>query len=163
MFPEDGIHGFNFTRTSVYPFLDFMPSPKLVRWNPCLEPFRFNDTEVGGESVPNAAEPCSWPEATAYCLRFEGGSGIQTTKPKLPRAHADTGHYADMDLFIGELHKSHTNRNILSKSSLKKKYSKSSRSPLPGLATLQGFRQCWAFFFLPSPAPCLVGDVLPSF
>lgn len=46
VFPEDGIHGFNFTRTSIYPFLDFMPSPKLVRWNPCLEPFRFNDTEV---------------------------------------------------------------------------------------------------------------------
>ncbi|CAO2638013.1 Btd [Lemmus lemmus] len=46
VFPEDGIHGFNFTRTSIYPFLDFMPSPRLVRWNPCLEPFRFNDTEV---------------------------------------------------------------------------------------------------------------------
>lgn len=46
VFPEDGIHGFNFTRTSIYPFLDFMPSLKLVRWNPCLEPFRFNDTEV---------------------------------------------------------------------------------------------------------------------
>ncbi|KAF0870799.1 BTD Biotinidase, partial [Crocuta crocuta] len=46
VFPEDGIHGFNFTRTSVYPFLDFIPSPQLVRWNPCLEPHRFNDTEV---------------------------------------------------------------------------------------------------------------------
>uniref|UniRef100_A0A7N5KLT3 Biotinidase n=1 Tax=Ailuropoda melanoleuca TaxID=9646 RepID=A0A7N5KLT3_AILME len=46
VFPEDGIHGFNFTRTSVYPFLDFMPSPRLVRWNPCLEPHRFTDTEV---------------------------------------------------------------------------------------------------------------------
>uniref|UniRef100_A0A8C9D4K4 Biotinidase n=1 Tax=Panthera leo TaxID=9689 RepID=A0A8C9D4K4_PANLE len=46
VFPEDGIHGFNFTRTSVYPFLDFMPSPQLVRWNPCLEPHRFNDTEA---------------------------------------------------------------------------------------------------------------------
>lgn len=46
VFPEDGIHGFNFTRTSIYPFLDFMPSPQLVRWNPCLEPHRFNDTEV---------------------------------------------------------------------------------------------------------------------
>lgn len=30
VFPEDGIHGFNFTRTSIYPFLDFMPSP---RWS----------------------------------------------------------------------------------------------------------------------------------
>uniref|UniRef100_A0A8C5L7X8 Biotinidase n=1 Tax=Jaculus jaculus TaxID=51337 RepID=A0A8C5L7X8_JACJA len=46
VFPEDGIHGFNFTRTSIYPFLDFMPSPKQIRWNPCLEPHRFNDTEV---------------------------------------------------------------------------------------------------------------------
>lgn len=46
VFPEDGIHGFNFTRASIYPFLDFMPSPPWVRWNPCLEPHRFNDTEV---------------------------------------------------------------------------------------------------------------------
>uniref|UniRef100_A0A8C3YRU9 Biotinidase n=1 Tax=Catagonus wagneri TaxID=51154 RepID=A0A8C3YRU9_9CETA len=47
VFPEDGIHGFNFTRTSIYPFLDFMPSPHLNKWNPCLEPQRFSDTEVG--------------------------------------------------------------------------------------------------------------------
>lgn len=46
VFPEDGIQGFNFTRASIYPFLDFMPSSPLVRWNPCLEPHRFNDTEV---------------------------------------------------------------------------------------------------------------------
>lgn len=46
VFPEDGIHGFNFTRTSIYPYLDFMPPPQLVRWNPCLEPHRFSDTEV---------------------------------------------------------------------------------------------------------------------
>ncbi|XP_055985643.1 biotinidase isoform X2 [Sorex fumeus] len=46
VFPEDGIHGFNFTRTSIYPFLDFMPDPQLVQWSPCLEPHRFNDTEV---------------------------------------------------------------------------------------------------------------------
>ncbi|KAM5280037.1 biotinidase [Ctenodactylus gundi] len=45
VFPEDGIHGFNYTRTSIYPYLDFMPS-QLVRWNPCLQPHRFNDTEV---------------------------------------------------------------------------------------------------------------------
>ncbi|XP_035307699.1 biotinidase isoform X3 [Cricetulus griseus] len=58
VFPEDGIHGFNFTRTSIYPFLDFMPSPSLVKWNPCLEPFRFNDTEayysfILEDSLPN--------------------------------------------------------------------------------------------------------------
>lgn len=46
VFPEDGIHGFNFTRTSIYPFLDLMPSPQLARWNPCLDPHRFSDTEV---------------------------------------------------------------------------------------------------------------------
>ena len=46
VFPEDGIHGFNFTRASIYPYLDFMPSPQLVKWNPCLGPHRFNDTEV---------------------------------------------------------------------------------------------------------------------
>ncbi|XP_049622112.1 biotinidase [Suncus etruscus] len=46
VFPEDGIHGFNFTRTSIYPFLDFMPDPQIVRWNPCEEPHRFNETEV---------------------------------------------------------------------------------------------------------------------
>lgn len=46
VFPEDGIHGFNFTRTSIYPFLDFMPDPQAVQWSPCLEPHRFNDTEV---------------------------------------------------------------------------------------------------------------------
>uniref|UniRef100_A0A8I5U6F5 Biotinidase n=1 Tax=Pongo abelii TaxID=9601 RepID=A0A8I5U6F5_PONAB len=52
VFPEDGIHGFNFTRTSIYPFLDFMPSPQVVRWNPCLEPHRFSDTEgsLGGQT-----------------------------------------------------------------------------------------------------------------
>lgn len=53
VFPEDGIHGFNFTRTSIYPFLDFLPPPYLVRWNPCLEPHRFHDTEVcKGTSLP---------------------------------------------------------------------------------------------------------------
>lgn len=46
VFPEDGLHGFNFTRPSIYPFLDFLPHPPLLSWNPCLEPHRFNDTEV---------------------------------------------------------------------------------------------------------------------
>uniref|UniRef100_A0A4W2HNJ6 Biotinidase n=1 Tax=Bos indicus x Bos taurus TaxID=30522 RepID=A0A4W2HNJ6_BOBOX len=56
VFPEDGIHGFNFTRTSIYPFLDFMPSPRSVRWNPCLEPHRFNDTEVSLASLLSGQE-----------------------------------------------------------------------------------------------------------
>ncbi|XP_062425265.1 biotinidase [Rhea pennata] len=46
VFPEDGIHGFNFTRRSIYPYLDlFLPSHS-VKWNPCKEPHLFNDTEV---------------------------------------------------------------------------------------------------------------------
>nr|XP_033786620.1 biotinidase isoform X2 [Geotrypetes seraphini]XP_033786621.1 biotinidase isoform X2 [Geotrypetes seraphini]XP_033786622.1 biotinidase isoform X2 [Geotrypetes seraphini]XP_033786623.1 biotinidase isoform X2 [Geotrypetes seraphini] len=47
VFPEDGIHGFNYTRESIYQFLDFIP-PSLhsLQWNPCLEPDLFNDTDV---------------------------------------------------------------------------------------------------------------------
>ncbi|NXW64471.1 BTD Biotinidase, partial [Eurystomus gularis] len=46
VFPEDGIHGFNFTRNSIYPYLDFVPHSQSVKWNPCREPYLFNDTEV---------------------------------------------------------------------------------------------------------------------
>ncbi|XP_069816532.1 biotinidase [Dendropsophus ebraccatus] len=46
VFPEDGIHGFNYSRASIYPYLDYLPSPNLLPWNPCLEPDRFLDTEV---------------------------------------------------------------------------------------------------------------------
>ncbi|NWS67683.1 BTD Biotinidase, partial [Crotophaga sulcirostris] len=46
VFPEDGIHGFNFTRSSIYPYLDFVPHSQSVEWNPCREPYLFNDTEV---------------------------------------------------------------------------------------------------------------------
>ncbi|KAM8967087.1 biotinidase [Pelodytes ibericus] len=46
VFPEDGIHGFNYTRESIYPYLDFVPPSHLLPWNPCLEPQRFLDTEV---------------------------------------------------------------------------------------------------------------------
>ncbi|XP_043821784.1 biotinidase isoform X2 [Dromiciops gliroides] len=46
VFPEDGIHGFNFTRDSIYPFLDFLPPLQSGKWNPCLEPRKFRDTEV---------------------------------------------------------------------------------------------------------------------
>lgn len=45
VFPEDGIHGFNFTRESIGPFLEFEPALPLKTWNPCLEPC-FNDTEI---------------------------------------------------------------------------------------------------------------------
>ncbi|XP_063778020.1 biotinidase [Pseudophryne corroboree] len=46
VFPEDGIHGFNYSRLSIYPYLDFLPPPHLLSWNPCLEPENFQDTEV---------------------------------------------------------------------------------------------------------------------
>ncbi|OXB54969.1 hypothetical protein ASZ78_012745, partial [Callipepla squamata] len=46
VFPEDGIHGFNFTRRSIYPYLDFVPHSDSVKWNPCREKYLFNDTEV---------------------------------------------------------------------------------------------------------------------
>ncbi|CAI9551546.1 unnamed protein product [Staurois parvus] len=46
VFPEDGIHGFNYSRMSIYPYLDFLPPSHLLPWNPCVEPDRFQDTEV---------------------------------------------------------------------------------------------------------------------
>ncbi|XP_067418074.1 biotinidase isoform X2 [Emydura macquarii macquarii] len=46
VFPEDGIHGFNFTRETIYPYLEFVPHPQTVKWNPCREPHLFSDTEV---------------------------------------------------------------------------------------------------------------------
>ncbi|KAM4029430.1 biotinidase isoform 1-T3 [Anomaloglossus baeobatrachus] len=46
VFPEDGIHGFNYSRASIYTFLDYLPPPSFLPWNPCLEPDRFMDTEV---------------------------------------------------------------------------------------------------------------------
>ncbi|NXW08740.1 BTD Biotinidase, partial [Fregetta grallaria] len=46
VFPEDGIHGFNFTRSSIYPYLDFVLHSQSVKWNPCREPYLFSDTEV---------------------------------------------------------------------------------------------------------------------
>uniref|UniRef100_A0A2D4P0Y7 Biotinidase n=2 Tax=Micrurus surinamensis TaxID=129470 RepID=A0A2D4P0Y7_MICSU len=46
IFPEDGIQGFNFTRASIYPYLDFIPNLDSMTWNPCKEFYLFNDTEV---------------------------------------------------------------------------------------------------------------------
>ncbi|XP_007429319.1 biotinidase isoform X1 [Python bivittatus] len=46
IFPEDGIQGFNFTRASIYPYLDFIPNLDCLIWNPCKEFYLFNDTEV---------------------------------------------------------------------------------------------------------------------
>ncbi|XP_072364876.1 biotinidase-like [Scyliorhinus torazame] len=46
VFPEDGLHGFQFTRTSIFPYLEPIPDPNVVQWNPCLHPTEYTDTEV---------------------------------------------------------------------------------------------------------------------
>ncbi|XP_066531133.1 biotinidase-like isoform X1 [Hoplias malabaricus] len=46
VFPEDGIHGFNFSRSSIVAYLETVPDPGLVTWSPCADPYRFNNTEV---------------------------------------------------------------------------------------------------------------------
>lgn len=46
VFPEDGLQGFNFSRTSIYSYLETIPDPQQESWNPCTEPGRYNNTEV---------------------------------------------------------------------------------------------------------------------
>ncbi|XP_028256495.1 biotinidase [Parambassis ranga] len=46
VFPEDGIHGFNYTRSSISSYLEIIPDPRQESWNPCTEPGRYNNTEV---------------------------------------------------------------------------------------------------------------------
>uniref|UniRef100_A0A3Q0SUM6 Biotinidase n=1 Tax=Amphilophus citrinellus TaxID=61819 RepID=A0A3Q0SUM6_AMPCI len=46
VFPEDGIHGYNFTRSSIAGYLETIPDPQQESWNPCMEPGRYNNTEV---------------------------------------------------------------------------------------------------------------------
>ncbi|CAJ1064652.1 biotinidase-like isoform X1 [Xyrichtys novacula] len=46
VFPEDGLHGFNFTRTSIVGYLETNPDPQQESWNPCTEPEKHNNTEV---------------------------------------------------------------------------------------------------------------------
>lgn len=46
VFPEDGIHGFNYTRSSIAGYLETVPDPQQESWNPCTEPGRHNNTEV---------------------------------------------------------------------------------------------------------------------
>ncbi|GCC22539.1 hypothetical protein chiPu_0000927 [Chiloscyllium punctatum] len=47
VFPEDGLQGFQFNRTSIFPYLEPIPDPNVVHWNPCLHPTVYNGTEVG--------------------------------------------------------------------------------------------------------------------
>ncbi|KAG9333164.1 hypothetical protein JZ751_013422 [Albula glossodonta] len=46
VFPEDAIHGFNFSRESIAGYLETVPDPTSVSWSPCSDPTRFPNTEV---------------------------------------------------------------------------------------------------------------------
>ncbi|XP_074543275.1 biotinidase-like [Halichoeres trimaculatus] len=46
VFPEDGIHGFNFSRSSISGYLETVPDPQQESWNPCTDPEKYNNTEV---------------------------------------------------------------------------------------------------------------------
>uniref|UniRef100_A0A3B4ZXA7 Biotinidase n=1 Tax=Stegastes partitus TaxID=144197 RepID=A0A3B4ZXA7_9TELE len=46
VFPEDGLQGFNFTRSSISGYLETIPDPQQESWNPCTEPGRYSNTEV---------------------------------------------------------------------------------------------------------------------
>ncbi|XP_037120549.1 biotinidase [Syngnathus acus] len=46
VFPEDGLQGFNFSRSSISSYLETIPDPQEETWNPCTEPGRFNNTEI---------------------------------------------------------------------------------------------------------------------
>lgn len=46
VFPEDGLNGFNFSRSSIIGYLETIPDPQRENWNPCAEPERHANTEV---------------------------------------------------------------------------------------------------------------------
>ncbi|KAJ8273906.1 hypothetical protein GJAV_G00106790 [Gymnothorax javanicus] len=46
VFPENGIHGAKFSRGSIVSYLETVPDPTVVTWNPCSDPSRFPNTEV---------------------------------------------------------------------------------------------------------------------
>ncbi|XP_070841304.1 biotinidase-like [Chaetodon trifascialis] len=46
VFPENGLQGFNFSRSSISGYLETIPDPQQESWNPCTEPDKHNNTEV---------------------------------------------------------------------------------------------------------------------
>lgn len=51
VFPEDGLQGFNYSRSSISGYLETVPDPQQESWNPCTEPGRHNNTEVNSRSA----------------------------------------------------------------------------------------------------------------
>ena len=46
VFPEDGIYGVGFSWEGLTSYLEYIPDPRKITWNPCDHPERFPDTEV---------------------------------------------------------------------------------------------------------------------
>ncbi|BFZ23470.1 hypothetical protein BsWGS_26509 [Bradybaena similaris] len=46
VFPEDGIYGLNFTRESIYNYLEQIPEPLAPAWSPCNDPDLHQGTEI---------------------------------------------------------------------------------------------------------------------
>uniref|UniRef100_A0A3Q1IVG2 Biotinidase n=2 Tax=Anabas testudineus TaxID=64144 RepID=A0A3Q1IVG2_ANATE len=46
VFPEDGLQGINFSRSSINGYLETIPDPQQESWNPCTDPDKHNNTEV---------------------------------------------------------------------------------------------------------------------
>lgn len=46
VFPEDGIYGVGFTRSSIYPYLEAIPDPEVVTWSACTHPHSYPETDV---------------------------------------------------------------------------------------------------------------------
>lgn len=80
VFPEDGLQGFNYSRTSISGYLETIPDPQQESWNPCTDPQRHNGTEVLQRLscmarrhrlylVANMAgrQPCSLSTDPAHC------------------------------------------------------------------------------------------------
>ncbi|CAJ1064676.1 biotinidase-like isoform X1 [Xyrichtys novacula] len=75
VFPEDGLHGFNFIRTSIVGYLETIPDPQQESWNPCTEPEKHNNTEP----CPLSTDPTSscpsdgrWQFNTNIACRSDG-------------------------------------------------------------------------------------------
>lgn len=64
VFPEDGLQGFNYSRSSISAYLETIPDPQQENWNPCADPQRHNGTEVSAPPPPDLQEA---PADSACC------------------------------------------------------------------------------------------------